>query len=109
MFVAVVGLVRGHDLVGLAGEHGEVLAGFSLALFEGLFGRRCIGGGGVIGWFRRRISGDGRGSASAELSGSSFLELILQRQMAWDFLNKALKVEHGSGAGWLSNALTENV
>ena len=44
MFVAVVGLVRGHDLVGLAGEHGEVLAGFSLALFEGLFGRQCIGG-----------------------------------------------------------------
>ena len=69
MFVAVVGLVRGHDLVGLAGEHGEVLAGFSLALFEGLFGRRCIAGGGAIGWFRRRISGDGRGSASAGVIG----------------------------------------
>ena len=79
--------------MGVDGEHGEVLAGFSLALFEGLFGRRCIGGGGAIEWFRRRISP----------------ELILQRQMAWDFLNKALKVEHGSGAGWLSNALTENV
>ena len=39
-----VGLLRGHDLVNLAGEHGEVLAGFSLALFEGLFGRQCIGG-----------------------------------------------------------------
>ena len=69
MFVAVVGLVRGHDLVGLSGEHGEVLAGFSLALFEGLFGRRCIGGGGAIGWVRRRISGDGRGSASAGAIG----------------------------------------
>ena len=34
-----IGLVRGHDLVGLAREHGEVLAGFSLALFEGLFVR----------------------------------------------------------------------
>jgi len=61
---------------------------------------------------------DGLGGASAEMAegarapellGSSFPELILQRQMALDFLNKALKVEHGSGAGWLSNALTENV
>ena len=61
---------------------------------------------------------DGLGGASAEMakgarapepSGSSFLELILQWQMALNFLNKALKVEHGSGAGWLSNALTGNV
>ena len=49
------------------------------------------------------------GAQAPEPSGSSFLELILLRQMALDFLNKALKVEHGSGAGWLSNALTENV
>ena len=109
MFVAVVGLVRGHDLVGLSGEHGEVLVGFPLP-----FLKVCSDDDALVGV----VSLDGLGGASAEmaegarapeLSGSSFPELILQRQMAWDFLNKALKVEHGSGAGWLSNALTENV
>ena len=109
MFVAVVGLVRGHDLVGLAGEHGEVLAGFSLARFVGLFGRRCIGGVVPLDGLGGASAEMAEGARAPELSGSSFPELILQRQMAWDFLNKALKVEHGSGAGWLSNALTENV